>query len=172
MEESKDCNKDDPSGWSFAKGRRIRMIICKWSTPPDDHLQEACPFGWSFARGLSLRMIVSRGRPLQMIICKRPAPPVHHLQEAGPFGWYFDPFRKLEHRKKRFAIPFKWKCVCLKPNSKKCQPDFRMEKKEAFHVKTNFETHIFCASTNCVWITWLWIYGSEVCHTIEYRMYD
>ena len=101
MEESKDCNKDDPSGWSFAKGQRIRMIICKWSTPPDDHLQEACPFRWSFARGLSLRMIVSRGRPLQMIICKRPAPPVHHLQEAGPFGWYFDPFRKLEHRKKR-----------------------------------------------------------------------
>ena len=82
--------KAGTSGWSFANGQPLRMIICKRPVPSDDHLQEACPFGWSFARG----------RPLQMIICKRPAPPDDHLQEAGPFGWSFDPFRSLEHRKK------------------------------------------------------------------------
>ena len=107
----------------------IRWRKAKTATktvPPDDHLQEACPFGWSFTRGW----------PLQMIICKRPAPPDDHLQEAGPFGWSFDPFRRLEKRKRRqiSEISFKWKCVILKPNSKKCQPDFRMEKRKAFHV--------------------------------------
>ena len=54
-----------PSGWSFAKGRSIRMIHYERPVHPDDHLQEAGPSIWSFAKGWSIRMI----------ICKRS---VHH----------------------------------------------------------------------------------------------
>ena len=78
------CKSSATSRWSFARGRSLRMIICKRPSlrminckkpaPPDDHLQEADPSGWSFSRGLSLRMI----------ICKRP--PDNHLQEAGLSG--------------------------------------------------------------------------------------
>ena len=39
----------DSSGWSFARGWSIWMIICKRQVHPDDHLQEAGPFRWSFA---------------------------------------------------------------------------------------------------------------------------
>ena len=67
MEESKDCNKEcsaphwlllsildlheaDPSGWSFAKGRSLQMIIWRRPAPPDDYLREAGPTRWSFPR--------------------------------------------------------------------------------------------------------------------------
>ena len=43
--------KAGPSGWSFAKGWPIRMIICKRQAHPDDHLLKAGPSGWSFAKG-------------------------------------------------------------------------------------------------------------------------
>ena len=33
--------EDGPSGWLFARGWSIRMIICKRPVPSDDHLQEA-----------------------------------------------------------------------------------------------------------------------------------
>ena len=62
---------------SFARGRPLRMIICKRPVPQDHHLQEAGPSGWPFARGRSLRII----------ICKRPVPLDHRLQEAGPSFW-------------------------------------------------------------------------------------
>ena len=79
------CPTDDhlqessPSRWSFARGRFLRIIICKSPAPPDHHLQEAVPSGSSFARG----------RALRMTICKRPVPRDHHLQEAGPLGSSF-----------------------------------------------------------------------------------
>ena len=68
-----------PSGWSFARGRSLRMIICKRPVLLHNHLQEAGPPEWSFARG----------QPLRMIICKRQAPLNGHLQEAGPSGLSF-----------------------------------------------------------------------------------
>ena len=40
-----------PSGRSFARGRPLRMIICKRPVPPDDYLERASPSEWSFARG-------------------------------------------------------------------------------------------------------------------------
>ena len=65
----------------------IRMIICKRSFYPVDHLQEVFLSCWSFAIDWSI----------QMIICKRPVipddhlrDPVHrddHLRKAGPSGW-------------------------------------------------------------------------------------
>ena len=63
-----------PSRSSFARGRPLRMTICKRPVPPDDHLQEAGPFEWSFARV----------RPLPMIIWMRSAHPDDNLQKAGP----------------------------------------------------------------------------------------
>ena len=36
----------ESSGWSFARGRILWMIICKRPDPPDDHLQEAGSSGW------------------------------------------------------------------------------------------------------------------------------
>ena len=40
--------KAGTSGWSFANGQPLRMIICKRPVPSDDHLQEAGLFRWSF----------------------------------------------------------------------------------------------------------------------------
>ena len=57
----------------------IRMIICKRSFYPVDHLQEVFLSCWSFAINWSI----------QMIICKRPVIPDDHLQGAGPSGWSF-----------------------------------------------------------------------------------
>ena len=57
----------------------IRMIICKRSFYPVDHLQEVFLSCWSFAINWSI----------QMIICKRPDPPDDHLQEAGSSGCSF-----------------------------------------------------------------------------------
>ena len=68
-----------PSGWSFARGRRIQMIICKRPVHQDDYLQEAGQFRWSFAKGRSIRMI----------ICKRPDNSDDHLREAGSSRWLF-----------------------------------------------------------------------------------
>ena len=77
------CKRPDPpddhlqvarsSGWSFQRGRVLRMIICKRQDPQDGHLQEACSSKWSFASSWILRMI----------ICKWPDPPDDHLKEAG-----------------------------------------------------------------------------------------
>ena len=36
-------NNGEGKGGSFARGRSIRMIICKRPVNPDGHLQEACP---------------------------------------------------------------------------------------------------------------------------------
>ena len=69
----------ESSGWSFARGRILWMIICKRPDPPNDHLQEARSSRWSFARG----------RILRMIICKRPNPPDDHLKVARSSGWSF-----------------------------------------------------------------------------------
>ena len=55
----------------FARGRPLRMIICKRPVPPNDHLKEACPSRWLFARGW----------PIRMIIC--------NLQDASPSRWSF-----------------------------------------------------------------------------------
>ena len=63
-----------PSGWLFAKGRPLWMIIRKRPAPLDYHLQEAGPSGFAFARGGLLRMM----------ICRRPVPLDNDLQEAGP----------------------------------------------------------------------------------------
>ena len=38
-----DLQEAGPSEWSFARGRPLRMIICKRQAPPDDYLQEAGP---------------------------------------------------------------------------------------------------------------------------------
>ena len=86
------------------------MIICKWTVPLDDYLQEARSSGWSFASGLSLRMIIYKwpdplddhlhearssgwsfasGRILRMINCKRPDSSHDLLQEAGSSRWSF-----------------------------------------------------------------------------------
>jgi len=40
--------KAGTSGWSFANGQPLQMIICKRPVPSDDHLQEAGLFRWSF----------------------------------------------------------------------------------------------------------------------------
>ena len=61
----------------FAKGRPIRMIICKMPVHPDDHMQKAGPTRRSFAKG----------RPILMINCKAPVVPYDHLQNpAHPDG--------------------------------------------------------------------------------------
>ena len=95
-------------GWIGWQG--WRMIICKRSVPPDDHLQEARSSGLLFARGRILWMIIcewpipqndhlqvarsfewsfARGWILQMVICKRPDSPDDLLKEAGSSGWSF-----------------------------------------------------------------------------------
>ena len=68
-----------PSGWSFARGWSLQIIICKRPVHMDDHLQDAGPSGWSFAGGWFI----------YMIICERLIPSDDHLQEAGPFEWSF-----------------------------------------------------------------------------------
>ena len=73
------------SGWPFARGLSLQMIICKSLAPPDVHLQESGSPRWSFARG----------RLLWMTICKRPVPPDDHLEEANPSGWSFARGRSL-----------------------------------------------------------------------------
>ena len=57
----------------------IRMIICKRSFYPVDHLQEVVLSCWSFAIDWSI----------EMIICKWPVIPDDHLQEAAPSRWSF-----------------------------------------------------------------------------------
>jgi len=89
--------KAGASGWSFANGQPLRMIICKRPVPSDDHLQGACPFGWSFQEAGPSRWSYARGRPLRFIICRRLVP----LDDTLILFENFDPFRKLEHRKKR-----------------------------------------------------------------------
>jgi len=66
--------KAGASGWSFANGQPLRMIICKRPVPSDDHLQGACPFGWSFQEAGPSRWSYARGRPLRFIICRRLVP--------------------------------------------------------------------------------------------------
>ena len=61
------------SGWSFAKGRPIQMVVCKRPAHPDDHLQKTGQLRWSFAKGWLI----------QIIICQRPAHPDNHLQKVG-----------------------------------------------------------------------------------------
>ena len=57
----------------------IRMIICKRSFYPVDHLQEVFLSCWSFAIDWSI----------QMIICKRSVVPDDHLQEVSCSWWSF-----------------------------------------------------------------------------------
>ena len=90
------------SGWSFAKGWSILMIICKRLIHPDDLLQAAGHFGWSFVRGRSIRMI----------IYKRPVHPDDLLQEGVPIPhichfFYTDRIfeNQILHPKKRLKAP-------------------------------------------------------------------
>ena len=88
--------KASPSGWSFARGQSLRMIICNRPVLLDDRLQEAYPTQWLCARrGWSLQEAgpswwsFARSRPLSMIICKRSAPLDDYLQGASPSRWSF-----------------------------------------------------------------------------------
>ena len=89
------------SGWSFARGWILRIIICKRPDLPDDHLQKAGSSGWLFARG----------RILGMIICKRPDPPDDHLQEAESSRWSFAPMTTTT-KMCFFLISFLWLSFC------------------------------------------------------------
>ena len=70
--------KASPSGWSFAKGwsiwviickrPSIRTIICKRPVDPDDHLQEAGWSGWSFGRGWPIQSIISICRYCYLLV--------------------------------------------------------------------------------------------------------
>ena len=64
----KKWTEKDPSGWSFARGLSILLIICNRLIHPNDHLQEASHSRWSF----------TRCRSILMIICKRPPYPDDH----------------------------------------------------------------------------------------------
>ena len=87
-------------GGSFAKGRSIRMIICKRPAYLDDHLQEASPPKRSFARGWWIWIIICKrsshpddhlqnADPSRMIICERLVHHNDHLQEVSQSGWSF-----------------------------------------------------------------------------------
>ena len=97
-----------PSGSSFAKGRPLRMTICKRLVPLDDHFQESGPSGWSLARGRPTPDDhLQEAGPLRMTICKRLFPPDHHLQEAGP---HFDNHEK--GLKMHCWDPSQWDKIC------------------------------------------------------------
>ena len=77
------------SGWSFARGRPLCMMMCKSLAPPDDHGKRPDPPDDHLQKPGSSAWSIARGRILRMIICKKPDPPDDHLQEAGSSWWSF-----------------------------------------------------------------------------------